>query len=99
MNGLWIISVVCLALTGILCVVGILSEMFDDTLWQRAGMSILAFFCFGRIVSVWDDKFISDSFFGIHLGMAMYAVATAVNSYGFHIREKMEKYRRDRGIA
>jgi hypothetical protein len=97
-EGLWLGSVVLLAITGILCVAGVLSEAYNDTLWQRAGLALLSFGCFGHVTSLLESHYVPWDRFLLHLGMFIFAVSTAVKCYGFHVKEKMQSYARLRGL-
>lgn len=88
MQNLWLLSFLCLVLTGILCIIGALSSIYDDTLWQRIGMAILTWGSFGRATSIWATQYVQIDWFFIHFGLAVFASATAIKCYGAHVRLK-----------
>lgn len=82
MNDPWLLSCICLVVTGALCVAGVLSKTCDDSTWQRIGLMVACFACFGRARDIWRTEHVQFDWFILHFGVALYAVATAVKCYG-----------------
>ena len=95
---LWLLSCMCLGVTGALCIAGVLSHHFNDNLLQRAGMALLGIFCFGRATSIWHAQFASADWFGVHLGMAVYALGTAWKVYARLPAKVFDRYERQRVV-
>lgn len=98
MSSLWLLSCFCLVLTAAICIVGVFSSHFDDTLLQRLGMAILCFFCAGRAGTIWMARDVNPDWFGVHLGMAVFAVGTALKIYALCAKERRERYLERRHI-
>ena len=61
------------------CLVGVLSCRFQDTLWQRVGMSVIAIGAFGSAIHPTQNSLML-----IAYGTTIYAVATAWKFYRAH---------------
>jgi uncharacterized membrane protein YidH (DUF202 family) len=97
-ENLWVMSSIMLFVTGILCVVGVLAEAYNDTFWQRLALGLIAFGCFGHVTTLIHYQFVPWDRFLLHLGMFIYAVATAIKCYGFRLRDKIKSYEQRKGI-
>ncbi len=74
---MWLVSVICLSVVGLLCVVGTFHHRFDDNLGMRIGMGILGIGCAGRVVRLIETQSISPDALVMHVGMAMFALGLA----------------------
>lgn len=75
---LWMISVFCLGLTMVLCILGTLHHCFQDNLLQRAGMALLALSCVARGSEILLSQAVNPQSFLLHLSIALFAVGAAV---------------------
>jgi hypothetical protein len=83
-------SYTSLLITGLLCVVGVLANIYNDTLWQRVGLGILSWGCFGRATVIWNTAIVQGDWVFVHIGMATFASATAVKCYRQYERDKKD---------
>lgn len=78
---LWQISVVCLAIVAVLCVVGALHPAYQDNFVQRAGMALLAFGAASRVQAISISQFVANDWWLVHVGVCLYACGTAWKQY------------------
>lgn len=69
-------DVLILGLTGIICVIGIFSDRFDDNFIQRLGMCILAMASWGRAWFVVEHGVGQEIYVWYHLGAFFFAFGT-----------------------
>lgn len=75
------ISIVCLFLTGVLCVVGVFHPLYKDTLGERIGMSLIGIWCMARVPVKLVDLDTEPVHMLLHVGMAVFACGMAVAKY------------------
>jgi|SRR6478609_4382546 len=69
-------DIVMLAVTGLLCWIGIFSKAFHDNLLQRLGLGILAIFCWGRAFVVHEYGIGNELYVWSHFGTFLFAIGT-----------------------
>lgn len=74
---MWAVSVVCLGITMVLCVVGTFSCRYDDNIFQRIGMAMLFIGCYPRLREAWETHYVTEGVWMAHIGLASFAVGTA----------------------
>lgn len=70
---LWLLSVFFLTMTSTLCFVGLMSPTYKENLLQNLGMCVLMIFCASRAKDIWLLEVVSVDWFGVHLGMVLFA--------------------------
>lgn len=74
---LWQVSLVCLLITGVLCIIGVLAHAYEDNLGQRIAMALISIACFSRVKSISMTETVMLDWLMIHMGMALFSLATA----------------------
>ena len=86
---MWLVSAVSLAVTMILCLVGVFipSRFYDDNLAQRAGMAGVFIVCWPRLVHLIDNQGFVGNCLPVaaqvlgHVGLALFAAGTAYKAW------------------
>lgn len=84
---MWIISIIALSLVITLCLLGIWHQAFKDNLLQCLGMGWLVIACIGRVHWLWLAERVEPSWMLVHVGMAIYALGTALKVVMHHGRD------------
>ena len=74
---LWQVSLICLLITGVLCIIGVLAHAYEDNLGQRVAMALHSIACFSRVKSISMTEVVMIDWLMIHIGMALFASSTA----------------------
>jgi hypothetical protein len=73
-----LLSAACLAVVGLLCIVGVFHPRYKDTLLERIGMSLVGLWCLARIaVKVSAGEQTEPVHLLLHVGLACFAVGMA----------------------
>ena len=75
------VSICALSIVAVLCLVGVFSSHFDDTLGQRVGMSLIAIWCIARVQTKMLDPDTEPVHLLLHIGLASYAIGTALKHW------------------
>lgn len=84
---MWQVSVVCLGITMALCIAGTFSCKYNDNLMQRVGMFALFIGCWPSLRDVWDFEYVSRGAVVAHIGLAAFALGTALKVWKFRPRK------------
>jgi hypothetical protein len=77
-----LISALCLALVGVLCVVGVFHPRYEDTLGERIGMSMVGLWCLARVpTKLWEGAETEPVHLLLHIGLASFALGMAIAKY------------------
>jgi hypothetical protein len=74
---MWIISLISLVIIVIVCTFGVFSEWFKDNVLQCFGLGAIVVAASGRIWQLWISD-VTDGLFFLYLGIAIYAIGTAL---------------------
>lgn len=72
------LSLFCLVMTGCVAAWGIFSRHFDDSLTQRAGLTIIALACLLRVPGKLAMTYTPPELLMAQIGLCVYAVGTAI---------------------
>jgi hypothetical protein len=83
MDLIGMVSLACLLITGLLAAWAVFSHHYDDTLLQRVGLSIVAIGCATRAFECITETVPNPpaALLWSQIGLAMYAVGTALRVY------------------
>ena len=84
---MWMLSVFCLVVTALLCIIGALSHSYNENLVQLLGMAGLAIGCFARALAILHAQSTNNDWLIVHASMAFYAVGTAIRFWGAYRAE------------
>lgn len=77
-----LLSALCLAIVGVLCVVGVFHPRYDDTLGERLGMSLVGLWCLARVpTKLLEDADTEPVHLLLHIGLASFALGMAFAKY------------------
>lgn len=85
-----ILSIAALSIVAILCGIGVFHPMYDDTLGQRLGMSLIGVWCILRIQVKLTEFDTEPVHMVLHIGLAIYAVSTALKLRRTHRAQSHE---------
>lgn len=89
---MWEVSAASILIVMALCVAGVFSCKYDDSLIQRVGMFLLFIGLFPSLKSVWGNDEVHIGTASATVGLAAYAIGTACKAWKFSRRER--RYRR-----
>jgi len=96
------ISLACLLITGTLSTWAVFSQHFDDTMLQRAGLSIVSIACASRAVERMSCAMPDPppTLLAAQIGLALYATGTALKLIrkAHQQAERRQHHRRWRGV-
>lgn len=74
---MWIVSFVCLWFVALMCVVGVLSPVYEDNIAQRIGMALTCFGVLARANEIWYFEAVAPVSLMAHIGLALFAAGVA----------------------
>lgn len=77
------LSIICLGLVALLCIVGALSPNYPDNLLQRLGLASVGLSCVALVEHVWRLHWVTPACALMSLGLLCYAVGTAAKVVHF----------------
>lgn len=79
------LSIICLALVALLCVVGALSPAYRDNLAQRVGLACVGLACLALLEHVWRAQWVNPACALLAVGLLCFAVGTAAKVVHFRL--------------
>ncbi len=70
---MWIMSFACLVFVAVMCVIGVLSPIYEDNLAQRLGMALTCLGVLARANEVWYSEAVAPVSLMAHAGLALFA--------------------------
>lgn len=77
------LSIICLALVALLCVVGALSPAYRDNLAQRVGLACVGLACLALLEHVWRLEWVTPACALLAVGLLAFALGTAAKVLKF----------------
>lgn len=81
------LSMICLGLVALLCVVGALSPHYPDNLLQRLGLASVGLSCVALVDHVWRLHWVTPACALLSVGMLAFALGTAAKVVKFRALE------------
>lgn len=98
MHWTGLLSLLCLALTGVLATWGVFSRHFDDSLLQRIGLATLAIACILRVPDRIYHPHTPPELLMAQVGLAVYGIGTAIKLWR-KTRAATRRERRGLGVG
>lgn len=77
-DSMWILSLLCVTITGTICLLAIFTNEYDDTLCQRIALAGIIFTCVGRAENLIETQMVEPNTIIFHLCLAAFSVSTAI---------------------
>lgn len=77
------LSIICLSLVALFCVVGALSPAYRDNLLQRVGLACVGLACLALLEHVWRAQWVNPACALLAVGLLCFAVGTAAKVLHF----------------